>query len=55
MGVAGDGDELQAVAEGQGELLDVVGGADEEDFGEVVGEGDVVVHEGGVLGRVQDL
>ncbi len=55
LGVAGQADHLQAVLQGLGDGVEHVGGGDEEDRGEVELDVEVVVGEGVVLLRVQDL
>ncbi len=54
-GVAPEGDDLHPVQQGGGDGVGGVGGAEEENVGEVVGHVHVVVGEGAVLLRVQDL
>ncbi|HIE92736.1 MAG TPA: hypothetical protein EYQ83_07665, partial [Acidobacteria bacterium] len=53
--VAGDGDDLHPVEERSRDALLAVGRGDEHHLGEVEGDVEVVVHEGVVLLRVQDL
>ena len=55
LGVAGDADDLHAVEQRAGDGVQHVGRADEHDLGEVEGHAQVVVREGEVLLRVQDL
>ena len=55
LGVAGQPDDLHAVAEGWGHGVQDVGGRDEEDLRQVEGEIDVVVREGVVLRWIQHL
>ncbi len=55
LGIAGDFDEFHAVFEGGRDGLHIVCGADEDDFGEVEGDGEVVVGEGVVLLGVEDF
>jgi hypothetical protein len=54
-GVAAQRDDLEAVAEDVGDGAELVGGAQEDDLGEVVVEVEVVVAEGGVLLGVEGL
>ena len=54
-GVAGEFDDLEAVAEGGVDGFEPVGGADEEDAGEVEGEFDEMVGERAVLLGVEDF
>lgn len=55
VGVGTELDFLEAVEEGLGDVVEGVGGTDEEDVGEVHGDVHVVVHERGVLGGVENL
>ena len=55
MGVAGDGDDLHAIAQRPGDGVEHVGGADEHHPGQVEGQIEIVVAETAVLLRVQDL
>ena len=55
LGVAVEGDQLHAVQQRRGDLLDHVGGGDEQHVGEVQVELEVVVAEGVVLRRVEHL
>src|SRR5207237_8375771 len=52
-GVAGDFDDFHAVAQGGWHGVQVVGGGDKDDLGEVEGYVEVVVHEGVVLAGVE--
>ena len=54
-GVAGELDDLQAVAQRGGHGAEIVRGAEEDHLGEVEGELQVVVDEGPVLLGVEDL
>ena len=55
VGVAGQADDLQAIVQGLRDVFLVVGRGDEEDRREVVLQLQVVVAEGAVLHRVEDL
>src|ERR1035437_5609658 len=55
LGVAFQGDDFHAVAQGVGHRVEDVGGGDEEDFGEVEGNVQVVVAVGGILFGVEDF
>ena len=55
LGVAVDLDDLHAVAESRLDRLQQVGRGDEQDLGKVEGHAQVVVGEGVVLLRVEDL
>ena len=55
LGVAGELDDLHAVAQRPRDRVQVVGRGDEHDLGEVEGEVEVVVAEGGVLLGVEHL
>ncbi len=55
LGVAGEFQDLHAVPQGRRDGVQEVGGGDEHDLGEVEVHLQVMVREGGVLLRVQDL
>ena len=54
-GVAGELDEFHPIAQGIGNGIQRVGGGDEENPGEIVGNVKVVVVKGVILRRIQDL
>jgi len=48
-------DDLQAVPQGRRDRVEDVGGGDEHHVGKIEGKIQIMVHEGEILGRVQDL
>ena len=54
-GVAGEADDLHAIAERLGDRIGGVGGGDEQHLRQVVGDAEVVIAEGGVLLGIEHL